>query len=780
MRTWTRLLLGCLTLTVGAACGDSPTSPAAPPAPPAADLVPITSPLDAQIRSEIDALFPRLIGDVIGAAWNVIVAELALSRKPGLTDRQRALTIDLARRQLVVLVAVIQAKTGRITPPPGETQEHAAARLVLLMSLYVYNGPATTPPVVPPSSDAVVAIVQPSATATQTVRTPTQHAAVQFPPGSLGETRIIVISQLLTPYPVNCSGPLNTRLCQYPQFYEISSFPDTRLRSPAVAAVCHINAGDARTPLENHDAFRIAHDAPADPANYVEGGTIVDGVEVLPFVLVSGLTSCAGNSYSAGASPVAPRGALGSALRWLGRPAVRAASAIFARLAPREAWAIDGIGGGQFSVFSTFGVVDPASAPDLDVGVAPSAVYGSGEGGNMVQVGAWSVVNTGTAAARSVTATIVVAADSLLTTGVVASATLGQAVALPPGQALSGSGITVALPASLVPASYFVGIRATLDNETGLADGNLPNNLQSRRAALGGTPLGSWVGRASALTTRADAAGDAIAGKIYVVGGRNASGILSAFEAYDVEMNQWSSLKGLPIAVGNPAAAALNGKLYVAGGARDPNVAEDYIITSAFSFTPDGEIWSPIPAMSVERMSGSAAAVNGRFFVVGGETYDGVTGALEAYDPQTNSWTVEASMPTARYGAGAAGLNGILYVAGGFVDGTAYPLDTFEAYDPATHSWTTLAPMPTARGELCLAAINGLIYAVGGFSHGEVFERIGLVEAYDPQTNSWSPRASMPTPRSPGACGVVGGSIFAIGGADAHNAVSSTVERFTP
>ena len=478
MRTWTRILLGCLTLTVAAACGDSPTSPAPPPAPPAADLVPVTSPLDAQIRSTIDALFPRLIGDVINGAWNVIVGELVLSRKPGLTDRQRALLVELARKQLVALAAFIQSKTGRIIPPPGETQDHAAARLILLMSVYVYNGPETVPPVVPPSSDAVVAIVQPSATATQTVRTPTQHAAVQFPPGSLGETRIIVISQLLTAYPANCSGPLNTRLCQYPQFYEISSFPDTRLQSPAIAAVCHINAGDSRLPLENHDGFRIAHDAPADPANYVEGGTIVDGVEVLPFVLVSGLTSCEGNSYFGGGSPVpsAPRGALGSALHWLGAPAARFASAVFGRLAPRQAWAIDGIGGGRLSVFSTFGVVDPAGRPDISVNTDPQGFEGSFAPGDVVPIGSWSVTNAGTATARFVGAGFTVARDSMLTVGVVYSAPAGNADALAPGQSFGGSGASATLPLGIADGVYYVGVRAEINDEGGATDPNIFNN----------------------------------------------------------------------------------------------------------------------------------------------------------------------------------------------------------------------------------------------------------------------------------------------------------------
>ena len=480
MRKWSRILLGSLTLIVGAACGDTPTSPTAPP-PAAADLVPVTSPLDAQVRSTIDALFPRLVGDAIGAAWNVIVGELILSRKPGLTDKQRTYLIELARKQLLALGTFIQSKTGRITPPAGETQDHAAARLILLMSVYVYNGPETVPPDVPSSSDAVVAIVQPSATTTQTVRTPTQHAAVQFPPGSLGETRIIVISQLMTNYPVNCSGPLETKLCQYPQFYEISSFPDTKLQSPAIAAVCHVNSGTSRAPLADHARFRIAHDAPASTADYVEGGTIVDGVEVLPLVLVSGLTSCEGNSYQVGAAPSAPRGALGTVIHWIGEPARRLASALFEQAAPAPAWAIDGIGGGRLSVFSTFAVVDPAGLPDLSVTTDPQLFEGSFAPGDVVPIGNWSVTNTGTATARNVAAGFGVARDSMLTAGVVLGATAGNAASLAPGQSFGGTGASVALPQGIADGTYYVGVRAELNGEGGLADVNIFNNRHTVR-----------------------------------------------------------------------------------------------------------------------------------------------------------------------------------------------------------------------------------------------------------------------------------------------------------
>lgn len=481
MRTWSSLAAAaCLTLTSVVACGDASKSPLAPGAPSAttAPLSPAspTTTLDAEIRTILNTRYPSLERAAITWTWNAIVNELAESTMPGISPEAAKREIAEARFVFVGLATFIKARTPRVIPPSGETKEHVVARLMLLMSLYVYAGPGTPPPVLVPSGDAVFAIVQPSATATTTVRTPTQHAAVQFPPGSLAETRIVVITQEPVLYPVNCSGPLNTRLCQYPQFYKFDVFPDNRLQIPAIAAVCHINSGSSRAPLASHDRFRVAHDAPANTADRVEGGTIVDGIEILPYAEVFGLTSCEGNSYQIGAAPNAPRGALGRALHWVADPAQRVASAILGQLAPRTAYAIDGIGGGNLRVFSTFAVVDPASSPDLAVTSEVPGFEGSFLRGTTVPLGSWAVTNRGTATAQNVIVSVIVATDVNLTSGVVRRVDLTSAASLAPRANLGGSEASITLPDDMAPGSYFVGFRVVSNNELGIQEQDYSNN----------------------------------------------------------------------------------------------------------------------------------------------------------------------------------------------------------------------------------------------------------------------------------------------------------------
>jgi hypothetical protein len=116
-----------------AACTDS----AAPLVTGPAGLASVTAPsLDAQINTLINTLFRGGSVTVLEARWRNV-------------KRQDMRNLS-GRSQFVQLIAWIQKKTPEIHPAPDETKEHAAARIVLLMSLYVYGGPATQPPDVTP------------------------------------------------------------------------------------------------------------------------------------------------------------------------------------------------------------------------------------------------------------------------------------------------------------------------------------------------------------------------------------------------------------------------------------------------------------------------------------------------------------------------------------------------------------------------------------------------------------------------------------------------------
>ncbi len=213
-------------------------------------------------------------------------------------------------------------------------------------------------------------------------------AGVHFDEGSTKEDRIIVISQNLTEYG-ECDGPLLTELCQYPLYFDISSFPDGRLLKIAQAAVCHPAVGAFGGPpdVATHDRLRLAHTKPGSPADYTPGGSIRDtpasqeNIEILPYITQTFL-ACTGVEWP----PVLGPPVLDESAGLLQR-GVHLASAFASRvvklLTPKLAYAIDQGGGGGFLDFSPFNNVDPCSGPTPEASCeAPTGFTGFAQDGD--------------------------------------------------------------------------------------------------------------------------------------------------------------------------------------------------------------------------------------------------------------------------------------------------------------------------------------------------------------------------------------------------------------
>jgi N-acetylneuraminic acid mutarotase len=188
--------------------------------------------------------------------------------------------------------------------------------------------------------------------------------------------------------------------------------------------------------------------------------------------------------------------------------------------------------------------------------------------------------------------------------------------------------------------------------------------------------------------------------------------------------------------------------------------------------------------MPSKRGSPVAAAVGDKIYVIGGvnilpgatetalgfNTPQASVGTVEEYDPATNTWRERSPMPTPRNHTTAAAVNGKIYVIGGRVGaafiGLASDISVVEEYDPATDKWSApRARMPTARSALGSGVINGRIYVAGGeFQDPHMMATFKAVEAYDPATDSWSILPSMPVSRHGLAAGVIGNRLILVGG----------------
>lgn len=147
--------------------------------------------------------------------------------------------------------------------------------------------------------------------------------------------------------------------------------------------------------------------------------------------------------------------------------------------------------------------------------------------------------------------------------------------------------------------------------------------------------------------------------------------------------------------------AVVDGKLYVIGGW---DTSDGYSAPSVGTnevYDPAANSWATRAPMPVPVRGGACAAIDGKIYIAGGQkTARGVPdfeNTLQIYDPSTDSWVVGPPMPTPRNLVTGFALAERFHVMAGIKDdpanpGTEIPAGEHEVYDPVSDSWTTLVP----------------------------------------------------------------------------------------
>jgi N-acetylneuraminic acid mutarotase len=275
---------------------------------------------------------------------------------------------------------------------------------------------------------------------------------------------------------------------------------------------------------------------------------------------------------------------------------------------------------------------------------------------------------------------------------------------------------------------------------------------------------GSWSKKAPLLTKRSEVGIAALDGKIYVVGGATAGDQASALnQEYDPAADRWRDRASLPHGLSHPGVAGLNHKLYAFGGFSGGGVHVG-ALDLAFEYDPATDNWRQLAPLSSPRGSVGVAAVGGKIHAIGGRGLDKITVAThQIYDPSTGKWTEAAPLPKARDHMGVIVVDGKIHVIGGRTAGSGDNTNLHDVYDPATNSWRSAAPLLTARSSGAAAYYHGLVlYAGGECKDGKTFSEN---EAYDPKTNRWLALAPLPPGRHAFGAAAVGEYAYFAGGA---------------
>lgn len=178
---------------------------------------------------------------------------------------------------------------------------------------------------------------------------------------------------------------------------------------------------------------------------------------------------------------------------------------------------------------------------------------------------------------------------------------------------------------------------------------------------------------------------------------------------YDPSTDTYTQLSSNNVGTWNQTAVYLNGKIYKMGGknATDYQTAlEIYdIVTDTWSFG------IPLPEPTG---FASSWTQDGFIYIAGGLVASGVaTNAIYAYDPVLQAWLSVAGLPDTRCCAAAAVYGDTIVMAGGVVGG----VDFVNVSASAIYGgWVGLPDMLEKRARMNGAVLGGSFYVIGGFS----------------------------------------------------------------
>jgi non-specific serine/threonine protein kinase len=187
---------------------------------------------------------------------------------------------------------------------------------------------------------------------------------------------------------------------------------------------------------------------------------------------------------------------------------------------------------------------------------------------------------------------------------------------------------------------------------------------------------------------------------LWVVGGFDPAGRSSA-SVFRYDGRAWARQPDLPLGLDHPAAAMLDGVLYVAGGNSSGTA-------SARLFALPGP--RALAAMRHPRAGLALVAAAGKLYAIGGIAGGTEVGPAEEYDPAADRWTPLPPLPNPRDHVAGFAHGGKACVAGGRSPNSA----AVDCWDPAGRRWTSLTALPTPTSGAGGGALGGRVIVAGG------------------------------------------------------------------
>ena len=190
---------------------------------------------------------------------------------------------------------------------------------------------------------------------------------------------------------------------------------------------------------------------------------------------------------------------------------------------------------------------------------------------------------------------------------------------------------------------------------------------------------------------------------------------------------------------------------------------------SALVLTSDESSWSERPQMPTRRSHLALATTSGLIVAIGGQTPEGITGAVEVFDPDGDFWQAGSSKPNAVAYVLAAAIGADVYVPGG-CDDSHRPTRAAESYHITSNSWREISRLPEPRCAYALAPLDDKLYLLGGWD-GENY--VSTVFVYDPEDDLWTEGIPLESGFGFASAAALGGRLYVVGGYDGERELTS-------
>jgi N-acetylneuraminic acid mutarotase len=300
---------------------------------------------------------------------------------------------------------------------------------------------------------------------------------------------------------------------------------------------------------------------------------------------------------------------------------------------------------------------------------------------------------------------------------------------------------TAASTTGFAPHAWFT---TSVVNDKIYTIGGFGDSLLSTSISVFDPATNSWntPTTSGTFTPRGSLASAVLNGKIYVMGGMTGpetpENMSNKLEIFDPATNTWSSptTTGTFTPRNNLCACVVDGKIYTMGGFDASNDVNNFEV-----FDPSTNSWNSPKTTGTFNPRGAFTAnvVDGKIYVIGGFNNLAPKGhrvqdEVDVFDPSTNTWSTPATTGTfaARLLHASGVIDGKIFVVGG-TPNIREPLttNTIQIFDPATNAWSTPKTTGTftPRSYLSAGVVNNKVYVLGGQDTSKVFN---LNEVFTP------------------------------------------------